>query len=180
MFNISRIDKMEKNKFTSSWIQLVTSPSYKLDVIIYDDANHWDRNFRLFTFVLWQISNIPRQQLLVFRSIPTSSLRWDSNAVLTFRLRPQRHFSTCVLSLFQLAEGHLAGEKSQLQKDIVIGLVRSLKSYLELQLQAACWTKILRHNQPQDFNQTQVFHKEMIHHLTKENETPVSKSDLSQ
>lgn len=150
------------------------------------------RNFRLLVhgiilhfhsdFVLWQISNIPSRQHLVFKSIPMSSLQWDSNVVLTFSVEidaPEAFQHLCA-QLVPTCCSHLAEEKSRLQKDIVIGLVCSLKSYLEFQLQAACWTKIFRHNQPQDFNQTRVFHKEMIHHLSKENETPVPKSDLSQ
>lgn len=47
MLNVSRRNKIEKNKIKCYQMQLVTSPWYKLGVMIYDDNNHWDRNFRL-------------------------------------------------------------------------------------------------------------------------------------
>lgn len=132
-------------------------------------------------FLFCSTANIqyPMSAAVYLRSILISSLRWDSNVVLTLRLETGAP-AAIQHKWAQLAPtscNHWAREKSLLQKGIVIGLVCSLKSYLESEVQAACWTKILRHISHRISPRPQVFHKEMIYHLSKENETPVSKSD---
>lgn len=71
--------------------------------------------------------------------ILTFSLRGDSNVILTLHLEtaaPKAFQHECA-QLVPTCCNHLAREKSRLQRDIVIGLVRSLKSYLEFEVQAA-------------------------------------------
>lgn len=93
------------------------------------------------SFLFCSVTNIqyPMSAAVYLKRIVISSLRGDLNVVLTLNLETgtRKAFQHECAQLVPTCCNHLAREKSRLQRDIVIGLVCSLKSYLEFEVQAA-------------------------------------------